>query len=650
MTETGRISLILALIVAAYAAIAAGYGGTEKKRNVIASGENAVYAVWALLTIASLGLIYAFLTRDFQVEYVFNYSSRSLPFFYSLSAFWAGQEGSLLLWAWLLASFSGLVLIQNRHQNREVIPYATSILMLVLLFFLVLLVFITDPFARTPNRPPDGRGLNPLLQNPGMIFHPPTLFLGYVGFTIPFAFALAALVTGQLGDVWIRSTRRWTLFSWFTLGIGVLLGAQWAYVELGWGGYWAWDPVENASLMPWLVGTAFLHSVMLQEKRDMLKVWNMVLIILTFGLCIFGTFITRSGLISSVHSFGESSVGSFFLGFLILLLGLSFLLLFSRLDALKSTNRLDSVLSRECSFLLNNLILLGAAFSVFWGTMFPIISEAIKGVKITMGPSFFNQVNVPIGLTLLAITGICPLIAWRKASSRNLQKNFLVPLLASGVGGVFLMVLGIRHFYAWLSFTISLFVIVTITMEFYQGTRARCRLTGESAFRAFLTMIGRNRRRYGGYIVHIGMVFIFVGITGSSAYKVEKEVTLSQGQSFQIQDYTLQFESLQSESDSHREVVTALFSVRNDGEKIGLLKTQKRFYRAPEQVTTEVAIRSNLKEDLYAILEGYDRDGNATFKFFVNPLLSWMWIGGGVITLGALISFWPERRRRKGQE
>ncbi|MBI1987877.1 MAG: heme lyase CcmF/NrfE family subunit [Nitrospinae bacterium] len=647
MTEIGYVSLVLALVLAAYGAIVSAYGAAERKRRFTASGENAVYAAWALLSLASLALIYAFLSRDFQIEYVYSYSSRTLPLFYTLSSFWAGQKGSLLMWAWLLAAFSSLVLIQNRRQNRELIPYAISLLMIVLLFFMVLLVFVSNPFSRLPSRPQDGQGLNPLLQNPGMIFHPPSLFLGYVGFTIPFAFALAALLTGRLDDSWIRATRKWTLFSWYTLGIGILLGAQWAYVELGWGGYWAWDPVENASLMPWLVGTAYLHSVMIQEKRDMLKVWNMVLIILTFGLCIFGTFLTRSGLISSVHSFGESTVGPFFLGFLALLLGASFLLLFTRLGQLRSPHQLDSVLSRESSFLLNNWILVGAAFSVLWGTMFPVISEAIKGVKISVGPPFFNQVNVPIGITLLLITGICPLISWRKASARNFQKNFLFPLLASGAVGILLASVGIRHFYGWFAFTLCFFVIVTIGTEFLRGIRARRQTTGEGFARALFSMIGKNRRRYGGHIVHLGLVLIFLGITGSSAYKVEKEATLRPGQTVQIAGYTFKYEALEGSSDAHKDVVRARLSVYRDGTQITQMKPEKRFYRVQEQPTTEVAIYSTLKEDLYAILEGYDQKDLATFKLFLNPLVVWMWIGGLVITLGTTIAIWPEWKPRR---
>jgi len=517
-------------------------------------------------------------------------------------------------------------------------------MMLVNFFFLILLSFISNPFERLAFRPPDGQGLNPLLQNPGMIFHPPTLFLGYVGFTVPFAFAIAALITGQLDDVWIGTTRKWTLFSWFFLGIGILLGAQWAYVELGWGGYWAWDPVENASLMPWLTGTAFLHSVMIQEKRGMLKVWNMVLIILTFCLCIFGTFLTRSGILSSVHSFGESTLGPFFFGFLLLVLVFSLGYLIYRLPSLKSEHQLDSLLSRESTFLFNNLILVGAAFSVFWGTIFPVISEAIKGVKITVGPPFFNQINVPIGLALLLLTGVCPLISWRRATGRNFRRNFFFPLIISLLFAVSLYFLGIRHPYACISFTLCFFVSVTIAIEFYRGTRARKELTKRGYLSAFLHLILRNRRRYGGYLIHLSMVLIFLGITGSSAYQLEKEATLKKGESIHIKNYSLRYEGLTESSDIHKITVKARLTVFNRGKRIAQLEPEKRLYRVQEQPTTEVAIRSSLKEDLYAILVGYDAQGNATFKILVNPLVAWIWAGGFAMCLGIAIIFWPERK------
>jgi len=404
MVEIGSFAIVLALIVSAYSGLSIVFGLRTRRGEMIASSENGIKAIFFCLTLASLAMIYALVTRDFQVAYIAQYTNRSLPLIYTLTAFYAGQEGSLLFWAWLLSLFAAIVVWQNRGKNRDILPYVNLVLICIIFFFLFLMVFVTNPFKRLPTVPPDGQGLNPLLQNPGMIFHPITLFFGYVGFAVPYAFAMAALITGKLGDIWIRTTRRWTLFSWFFLTIGNLLGDQWAYVELGWGGYWAWDPVENASFMPWLVATAYLHSVMIQEKRGMLKVWNIVLITLTFLLTIFGTFITRSGIISSVHTFGQSSLGWLFLAFLGIGVVVSFNLLINRLPQLRSRNELDSYLSRESSFLYNNLIFVGITFATLWGTLFPIISEAVRGVKITVGPPFFNKVNTPIGLALLALT------------------------------------------------------------------------------------------------------------------------------------------------------------------------------------------------------------------------------------------------------
>jgi cytochrome c-type biogenesis protein CcmF len=601
-----------------------------------------------LLSIASAGLTYAFVTRDFNVEYVASYSSRDLPMFYTISAFWGGQKGSLLLWAWVLGLFATIVVLQNRRKNRELMPYVIGVIAVVLIFFEFILVFMSQPFERLSFFPPDGKGLNPLLQNPGMVFHPTTLYLGYVGFTIPFAFAIAALLTGKLGDHWIRTTRRWTIFSWFFLTWGNLFGAQWAYVELGWGGFWMWDPVESASFMPWLTGTAFLHSVMIQEKKNMLKVWNMFLIIITFGLTLFGTFLTRSGILSSVHTFSETSMGPVFLGFIGAVLIFSFGLLSNRMHLLRSKNELDSLISRESSFLLNNLLFVGAAFAVFWGTVFPLISEAVRGVKITVGPPFYNQVNVPIFLGLLALTGICPLIAWRKASARNLKRNFLRPATFGVLLGVILFALGIRQVYALISFTLSGFVVATIVYEFYRGTRARSEISGQGWLNSFRSLIARNRRRYGGYVIHFGVVLLFIGGTGKAFVK-ETKATLSKGESAQVGEYILTYRGKSTYPSRNRYVVAANLDITNNGKQLGTLTPQKRFYKTTEQPTTEVAIRSTLKEDLYVILASYDEQ-TASFKFLVNPLLTWLWIGGIVMTVGTLIAIWPdkERKRRSG--
>ncbi len=568
--------LIFAFVLAGYASWAAFMGGRWRQQRMILSAERSALALFAIATLIMSTLVYAFVTRDFSLEYVAHYSSRTLPMFYTISAVWAGQAGSLLLWAWLLTLFAAMVIWQNRHKNRDLIPYALGVILFTAFFFFGLIVYTTSPFKLLPQPVADGSGLNPMLQNVGMVMHPPTLFLGYVGFVVPFAFAIAALLASKLDAQWIRTIRRWTLFSWLFLTLGNLFGAKWAYVELGWGGYWAWDPVENASLMPWLTGTAFLHSVMIQEKRGMLKVWNLALIILTFALTIFGTFITRSGIISSVHSFGLSNVGPVFMIFLGVILVVSFGLLWWRLPSLKSTNNLDAVLSKESSFLFNNLFLVGMTFAIFLGTIFPIVSEAVRGVKITVGPPFFNQVNVPIALALLALTGICPLIAWRKASRRNLWRSFTIPLSGSVLIGIALFVLGVRSLYPLMSFTLAVFVVITIVMEFYRGAVARARTSGRNFLAALWDLITRNKRRYGGYIVHIGVVMIFVGITGSSAFQKEKAAFMKPGDSIQIADYTLHYTGLQDKSTNHAQIMAAEMQVELNGRPLTTLYPERQ--------------------------------------------------------------------------
>src|SRR3990170_3640310 len=587
MNEIGELCILLSLGISIYSAIVPILGVKRGRDEYVASAENSLFVTAGLITISSAILTYAFLNRDFSIEYVANYSNRDLPLFYTVSAFWAGQKGSLLFWSLLLSLFAAVVVIQNKNKNRDFMPYVISIISVTQCLFLVLMTFAERPFELI-YPPEDGSGLNPMLQNPGMVFHPPTLYMGYVGFTIPYAFAMASLLTGHLGDVWIKTTRRWTIFSWFFLGMGNLFGAWWAYRVLGWGGYWAWDPVENASFMPWLTGTAYLHSVMIQERRDMLKVWNMVLIVLTFSLTIFGTFLTRSGVIQSVHSFGQGTVGYYFLGFLIIVIVFSSYLIVSRLSILKSNNELDSIVSRESSFLFNNLILVGAAFATFWGTMFPLISEAIKGEKVTVGPPFFNQVNIPIGLVLLLLIGICPLIAWKKASINNFKRNFLIPFIVSIIGGIALMPIGTGHLMAWLSFTISIFVITTIVMEFYKGAIAR-------------------------------------------------------GESMSIGDYKVVYKDIKNNTPVPTKVeVIATMDVEKDGKIIATATPRRDFYKTAEQPISRVYNLSGLKEDLYIILAGFQEDGSATFKIHVNPLVKWLWIGGLVLGAGTLIAMLPD--------
>ncbi len=638
--------LLFGFVLAGYATWVAFMGGRWREERMILSAERAAVALFVLASLLMAALVYAFVTRDFSLKYVAEYSSRTLPMFYTVSAVWAGQAGSLLLWAWLLTVFGAIVVWQNRNKNRELLPYVLGVIFFTTFFFFGLMVYATSPFELMPRVVADGNGLNPMLQNVGMVMHPPTLYLGYVGFVVPFAFAIAALLTNKLDAQWIRSTRRWTLFSWLFLTLGNLFGAKWAYVELGWGGYWAWDPVENASLMPWLTGTAFLHSVMIQEKRGMLKIWNLVLIILTFSLTIFGTFITRSGIIASVHSFGLSNIGPVFMIFLGIVLLVSFGLLWKRLPSLKSPSKLDAVLSRESSFLFNNLFLVGMTFAIFWGTIFPIISEAVRGVKITVGPPFFNQVNVPIGLGLLALTGICPLIAWRKASQRNLRRSFTIPLSVAVLSAAGLYVLGMHSVYPLISFALSAFVLVTIAMEFVRGAAARARISNRNILSAFWDLIMRNKRRYGGYIVHIGVVMIFVGITGSSSFQKEQAAFLKPGESVRIADYTLQYQGLEDRSTDHARVVAARMDVSYRGKPLTTLYPERQKHRRQE-VVSEVAIRQTPKEDLYVILVDFDGEQRAQFKVLVIPLVAWIWMGGIVMIIGTLIAMGPDRLKKK---
>lgn len=642
MIDIANSILILSFILAGYGAWASFMGGRWGRGEMISSAERSTTVLF-LLTTALVGfLVVAFVTRDFSLKYVASYSNRTLPLAYTVSALWAGQAGSLLLWSWLLCLFSLIVVRQNRRQNRTLMPYVLGVLLTTILFFVALMVYGTSPFEQLPQPLSDGKGLNPMLQNSGMIMHPPTLYLGYVGFTVPFAFALAALMARRLDAQWIGTTRRWTLFSWIFLTLGNLLGAKWAYVELGWGGYWAWDPVENASLMPWLTGTAFLHSVMIQEKRGLFKVWNMVLIILTFGLTIFGTFITRSGIISSVHSFGESNLGPLFLMFLGVVMAGSLSLLWLRRSDLKSENRLDAFLSRESSFLFNNLVLVGMTFAVFWGTIFPIVSEAVRGVKITVGPSFFNQVNLPIAVALLALTGICPLIAWRKSSVRNFRRNFAIPVATGLVTAFILVVYGVFSLFSIISFSLSVFVITTITLEFYRGATARARVRNVGLLQGMWDVTMRNKRRYGGYVVHLGVVMVFVGITGSSVFQEEKMAVLREGEHLGIGGYTVQYEALENHSTDHAQLVTARVKVTKEDRLLGTLFPAKQFHGNYDPVS-EVDIRQTLKEDLYVILAGWDQERRATFKVLVIPLVGWIWLGGTVMMVGSLIAMGPDR-------
>src|SRR6059036_227768 len=652
MTLLGHLSLWLAFLVGLWGTVTGFAGGLQGRTDLQQSARHAVFAMFAALALASISLETAIFRHDFNLEYVAAYTSRNLPTFYLWSALYAGQKRSLLFWATVLSLFAVLAQVLTSRRHRAYLPYVAAITSLVATFFVSVMLFApANPFQRAAFTPLDGSGMNPQLQNPGMVFHPPMLYLGYISITIPFAFAMAALLTKKLDADWLVAVRKWTIVSWLFLSIGLLIGMWWAYVELGWGGYWAWDPVENAALLPWLVMTAFLHSVMVQEKRGMLKKWNLALIIGSWLLSIFGTFITRSGVISSVHSFTQSSVGYFFLAFLIISGVASFALYANRLPLLTAEARLESMVSREASFLFNNLLFIGIAFSVLWGTLFPILSELVQGTKVTVGPPFFNQVNIPLGLALLALTGIGPLIAWRRASVPNLQRQFAVPGTVGVFTALILLVAGMRDFYALMAIGLGGFVTGTVAQEFARGARARHRQYGEGYALALGRLLARNRRRYGGYIVHTGIVILFVAFAGM-AFKTEIEATLKPGESASIRSpygwtYRLTHLGISQYDALNRQVTAATLDVTRDGKPLGVLTTEKRQHvdalgRPTFQPSTEVGIRSDVREDLYVVLGGVvNGTEQAVFRFTINPLVWWVWYGGMIVALGGLIVMWP---------
>ncbi|MFL5537510.1 MAG: heme lyase CcmF/NrfE family subunit [Longimicrobiaceae bacterium] len=656
MTQIGEVALWLALLVAGWGAVLGFYGGRRGRGDLVLSAERSMFAVFGLLLTTSLAIIAAFLRSEFRYKYVAGYSNRELGLFYKITGLWAGQTGSLVFWALILSFFGSLVVLQNRRKNREFMPYVTGTVLSVLAFFMVVVVFASNPFEVMSFVPPDGRGLNPQLQNYWMTIHPPTLYLGFTCFTIPFAFAVSALLSGRLDTRWITTTRRWTLLAWFFLTCGIIFGMMWAYVELGWGGYWFWDPVENASLLPWLTGTAFLHSVMIQEKRGMLKLWNVLLVIATFLLSIFATFLTRSGLIESVHSFAENTTIAFiFLGFLSALLLASAGLVWWRRGAFKAESRLESFLSREAAFLVNNIVFISVMFAVLWGTTFPLISEGLLGQKIQVGPPFYDRVNVPLGLILLFLMGVGPVIAWRKATPRNLKRNFAGPLGMAIAVGLGLWVRGVHHPYALLTFTLATFTLSTIVVEFWKGTRARAKIEGEIAPVALLHLFERNRRRYGGYVVHAGFVICFCGFAGK-AFNAEKQMALRPGESVTIASpfghvYELTYQAMSWYPATNMTKLVATVDVKRDGRPAGMLAPEKRAYRQREEVTSEVGIRRAWNEDLYLIMagvsdperfmSGQDPRPMATFKVLVNPLVPWIWLGGFIMAMGTLVALWP---------
>ena len=648
MSLLGRALLLIAFAAALVGVAAAIVGYRRRDLSWQRSAERAVYATFAAVAGAAVVFEYALLTDDFSLKFVAEYSSRDMPTHFKVTSLWASQAGSLMLSLLLFTGVSAAAVAINRHRNRELMPVVVAVLMIIAAFFASMVNFITSPFE-TVIAPADGTGLNPLLQNEYMVAHPPMLYVGYVSLAIPFAFAVAALVTRRLDTAWIVSTRRWIVFAWLFLGFGILLGAQWAYHELGWGGYWFWDAVENAALMPWLVATAFLHSIMVQERRGMLKVWNILLVCLTFMLALFGTFLTRSGIVVSIHAFGERTLGPYFLGFIVLAVVATLVLIFMRLDDLRSTHSLESYVSREAVFLYNNLLLVGLAFAVFWGTMFPVFTEVLRGDRIAVGAPFFDQVALPIGLALLILTGVGPLIPWRAASVPRLVRAFAPPVAVALVAGVLMAVLTDAWTSVWggATLTACVFVLACILGEFVKGTRVRHSVGDVSWPGALVSLVGRNRRRYGGYLVHVGVVVLFVGLAGSSAYSTARDVTLRPGDSTTVAGYTFTASGFTREADSHVRSVAMTLSVTDpDGASLGTVHPAKNIYVASMQPSTEVALKSMPTRDLYVALVTLAEDGTAQLSIYVTPLVSWIWMSGLVMIAGTLLAAWPSRRRR----
>ncbi|MGH7363078.1 MAG: heme lyase CcmF/NrfE family subunit [Candidatus Methylomirabilales bacterium] len=649
MTATfGWASLLGAFLLALYGVAAPIAGVRLGRPALLRSVRWAILGQFVLVTAASLALIYALVTTDFSIKYVAFNTTRNTPIYYRVTGLWGALEGSLLLWEWILIICSAAVAWIYRARQREFLPYVLAILSAVSAFFLLVMVVASPPFERIFPVPPDGRGLNPLLEDANMFTHPPLLYTGFVGLTVPYAFAMASLITGRLDEAWVFAIRRWTIFAWFFLSMGNLVGAWWSYHVLGWGGYWAWDPVENAAFLPWLPATAFLHSIQIQERRRMLKAWNLSLIILAFALTIFGTFLTRSGILSSIHAFSSGPVGAFFLAFLLLVLAGSFGLLIWRADRLRGQPELDSLVSRESAFLLQNVVLLAATFTILFGTIFPLLAEAVRGVKVSVGGPYFNLVTIPLFLALVLLMGVGPLIAWRKASWDSLKRNFLLPAGAALAVGVAAVAWGVREFFLALAFTLAAFVVATILWDMARAARARARMAGGGLLQAVGSLFVVNPRRYGGFVVHFGIVLIVLGIAVSMGYSVERELTLARGESLEIGRYRIRFEGLAASQQPTHVRVEGLFQVFNDRHDLGVLRPTLKYFPSQESPIGRAVFRSTLREDLYLILSGFftpTTGESATLKVLVRPMIAWIWIGGGVLAVGTLLCVWPFRRR-----
>ena len=654
MDVFGSFALVLALVCAVYAFVGGIAAIVTRHPLLVKSTRQAGIATCCLVFLATLSLEYLFFSDNFSNAYVVSHSNRDLSTFFKIAALWSGQEGSLLFWSFLLSIYVFSVLIAYRNKNGELMPYVGVVMAGVQIFFLTLNNFVESPFkalaapgaggvlsyvARA-----DGNGLNPLLQYPEMVIHPPNLYSGYTGFTIPFAFALGALLARYPGEKWIHLTRRWTMIAWMFQSIGILLGAHWAYAVLGWGGYWGWDPVENASLLPWLTGTAFLHSVMMQEKRGMMKVWNVWLVFATFLMCILGTFLTRSGVVSSVHAFAQSNLGNWFVGFIAIVLLVCLGAYLKNRDYLKSENQLDSIVSRESSFLFNNLLFLVACVAILSGTLFPVFSEWFTGDRISVGAPFFNKVNIPIGLLILFLTGVGPLLAWRKTSTESLKRNFGLPLAIGIAAGAIAFALGFRELYSLACLVLCVFVAATIVLEFYRGAKVIHARSGASLAACAIDLTMRNTRRYGGYIVHMGMVFVFIGLAGA-AFNRDTQQDMRVGQTMQIGPYTLLLQGFDAKPEKNYTAQRMLVEVLRDNKPLMMLYPEKRRFQANEQNGTMVAIYSTLKEDLYVVYAGENPETQMpVIHAFLNPLVKWIWFGGVFVVFGTLVALLPNRR------
>ncbi|MDJ0787878.1 MAG: heme lyase CcmF/NrfE family subunit [Myxococcota bacterium] len=650
MSDLGFYTLQLTFLIASAGLIAGILGGALRRGEWARVAVRAMLLTFGATSLAIVCLFYAFATLDLQLSYVASHASRDMPTFYRIAALWGGQAGSLLLWLWMLTAYGALAVWINRRSER-LIPWVCAALQTNVVFFLILLNFVSNPFDKLPPEAvlSDGAGLNPLLQHPVMLIHPLVLYMGLTGFAVPFAFGLGAMLTGQIGTAWLRTTRRWTLFAWCFLSIGILLGGRWAYEVLGWGGYWAWDPVENASFMPWLAATAYLHSVMVQEKRDMLKTWNLVLVGMTYILCIFGTMLTRSGLVRSVHAFAQTEIfGILFLGYVLLTTLVFYGVLFWRRPLLRSQNQLESVVSRESGFLINNWIFMAILGVVFCGTLFPKVTEWF-GKEILVGPAYFNAVSAPLALMLLVLTGIGPLIAWRRATLSNLQRQFIWPSIVGVATGVVLVIaLGAdAGFFPLLTWALSAFVVASLVQEYWRAIRGRMR-RGENPGQALATLMRKNQRRYGGYVVHLGVVFIFIGIAGA-AFNEERLENLAVGDEVAMNGYRLSYRTAKPIPMQHYGGAEARIALYHGDEPLVTMTPEKRMYWLEQQPASIPSVYSTLQEDLYVILTAIEPDGSATLKIYRNPLVNWIWIGGYTFVFGTILIMWPHPERSSGR-